>query len=866
MSKIMNIDGKSLGQSMDQTVSQDTCNVVDDGNDKNSFADVVSSVKPTTKLNFRQLFNAETVEDSDSVLPMETINAIKHRYENSLVGYFVGKSVSFPLMKSYVANTWGKFGFQKIIRDDDGFFFFKFSSIAGVEQVLEQGPWIIRNTQLILNKWTPSLSLCKDMIGKPIMLDAYTSSMCVDSWGRIGFACALIAITTEKEVSKTVALAKEDITMSSDGFTTVRRKHTQLAINVTCEDEPINLVQLHNNFNVLREQDDVLHEVQLDDSQVDNKEEAAASKAKNVDLDSEIKEIITAWNIRGLNRAPKQSEVRHVINESQLSVYAMLESHVDLAALFHVCCKVFHQWDWISNASLCSKGCRIIVGWNRDIVDVLVITQSDQAMHVKITHKANNKTMYCSFIYASNDLRVRFQLWIDLRLYKNLVRGVMWLLMGDFNVALNIEDSFSGSSSMSSAMCDFKECMEDIEVLDINCTSLQYTWNQKLKRGNGLWLDQEVVSNNQSDFVPGRHILDNILITQELMHNYHRNRGPPGKRGLRQGDPLSPYLFTLVMEIINVCFADDLFIFASGDVESAKFTLESLEEFKLTSGLVLSIPKCMAYFCNVLTHVKLAILSIMPFSEGTLPVKYLGVPLISSRLLNKECKIIVERVKNHIGDWKNKFLSFTGRLQLCKSVTSSMHVYWALVLILPKDSHEDTIRWQDSNGILSDFSVRKAWEVIRPMGDVVLWHRIVWFSYYIPRHAFHLWLVMRNSLRTQDKLRQWDIWLCVRGLAGMDTVSHNLHDIIDCLQPMARKRITRSIISKLVLAASLYFIWIERNNHLLKNSKKSPEEVIDIIMVTIRLKLITFWFKNTSMVNLLLARWKMPKPFRIYGS
>lgn len=91
-------------------------------------------------------------------------------------------------------------------------FLLKFATKSGLDQVLEQGPWLIRNMHLILYKWTPNTSLKKDEVtnvpiwvnlqkvplvaysdddlsliatqfGKPIMLGAFTSSMCVDSWG-----------------------------------------------------------------------------------------------------------------------------------------------------------------------------------------------------------------------------------------------------------------------------------------------------------------------------------------------------------------------------------------------------------------------------------------------------------------------------------------------------------------------------------------------------------------------------------------------------------------------------------------------------------------------------------------------------------
>ncbi|GJW59165.1 hypothetical protein Tco_0105896 [Tanacetum coccineum] len=143
------------------------------------------------------------------------------------------------------------------------------------------------------------------------------------------------------------------------------------------------------------------------------------------------------------------------------------------------------------------------------------------------------------------------------------------------------------------------------------------------------------------------------------------------------------------LNIINICFADDLSLFSRGDIESAKFIMDALDEFTLFSSLVPSISKSKAYFCNVLNYVKVSILNVMPFVEGKLTVKYLVVSFISTRLRIRDCRILVENVMSCVNDWKNKVLSFVGRLQLIQSVLSFLHIYWASVFLLPTRIIED---------------------------------------------------------------------------------------------------------------------------------------------------------------------------------
>jgi len=188
------------------------------------------------------------------------------------------------------------------------------------------------------------------------------------------------------------------------------------------------------------------------------------------------------------------------------------------------------------------------------------------------------------------------------------------------------------------------------------------------------------------------------------VHGYFK-----GGRGLRQADPLSPYLFTLVMEVLNLmikrkisetgsfsyhrnceeqeithlCFADDLLIFSHGDSESVRVIKDSLDEFSSVSGLYPSPAKSEAFYCSIGQFTKSAIHSIIQFPDGSLPVRYLGVPLITTRLYRNDCKGLVDKVKARLNDWRNKSLSFAGRLQLIISVLSSMQIYWASIFILP---------------------------------------------------------------------------------------------------------------------------------------------------------------------------------------
>ncbi|GJS25764.1 reverse transcriptase domain-containing protein [Tanacetum coccineum] len=96
----------------------------------------------------------------------------------------------------------------------------------------------------------------------------------------------------------------------------------------------------------------------------------------------------------------------------------------------------------------------------------------------------------------------------------------------------------------------------------------------------------------------------------------------------------------------------------------------------------------------------------------------------------------------------------------------------------------------------------------------------VWFSCCIPKHVVHLWLVIRRRLKTQDTLRHWDNMIYALVTCSLCETQPDSHDHLF----FESRKTSKSVIAKLVVAATSYFIWQERNGRLFKNMKRTVNQ------------------------------------------
>jgi hypothetical protein len=174
-------------------------------------------------------------------------------------------------------------------------------------------------------------------------------------------------------------------------------------------------------------------------------------------------------------------------------------------------------------------------------------------------------------------------------------------------------------------------------------------------------------------------------------------------RGIRQGDPLSPYLFILCMEylslkILEACennswkaikasrsglvffhliFADDLLFYTEASINSCNTITKVLADFCHLSRQKVNLSKSKVFFSpNVNPNLRQHLCGILGVSSTPNIGKYLGFPLRPNGRSSRDFDFIVEKVQAKFSSWKAKLLSPTGKVVLIQSVISSIPAYY----------------------------------------------------------------------------------------------------------------------------------------------------------------------------------------------
>ncbi|WVZ83247.1 hypothetical protein U9M48_030415 [Paspalum notatum var. saurae] len=187
----------------------------------------------------------------------------------------------------------------------------------------------------------------------------------------------------------------------------------------------------------------------------------------------------------------------------------------------------------------------------------------------------------------------------------------------------------------------------------------------------------------------------------KLLINGRAGRRICHARGLRQGDPLSPMLFVIVMEALNglislahnegflsriwhpamsraLLYADDLVVFLSPSQNDLELLKNLLQVFAGASGLHTNLAKCSATPISCSVQDVDLIQQSLGCQVVTFPCIYLGIPLHIKRLRRCDEHMIVDKVAARIPKWKGNLLNLAGRSVLVKSTLSAIPVHVAI--------------------------------------------------------------------------------------------------------------------------------------------------------------------------------------------
>ena len=175
-------------------------------------------------------------------------------------------------------------------------------------------------------------------------------------------------------------------------------------------------------------------------------------------------------------------------------------------------------------------------------------------------------------------------------------------------------------------------------------------------------------------------------VSYSVLVNVIRSKPFAAKKGLRQGDPTSPFLFVLAMEYFSrmlkkvkggdikfhpKCgktttmehfFVDDSLIFTQPDISSLVKLRKVINDFARVSGLHINSSKSAIYFAGVPVNDEDCVLNAIGVPKGALPFRYLDFPLSSKSLDFNDCKFLVDKITARVTHWTSRKLSMAGRV------------------------------------------------------------------------------------------------------------------------------------------------------------------------------------------------------------